>query len=150
MEKRAKANQSVYDKLFGDIVEMNKENLTVDCCSKGNIFFDEKEGFWVIDAYPGNEIPNISYLIPLILGDLPDILCINNGQVIEKAVPKIYLEKYLLYCKLIVEKITNAVLKYGISFECNLQCYQPTIVDINSITELSCLEKTNIIRISTI
>lgn len=38
IKRRAEANKVVYDKLFNDIVEMNKENLTVDTCSLG-IFF---------------------------------------------------------------------------------------------------------------
>ena len=85
---RAEANQKIYDKLFNDIIEMNKENLTIDTRSLGNLFFDKTVGFSIIDAYPGNSIPDIKQLFRMIIGNIPSLICIDNNQVISNGVPQ--------------------------------------------------------------
>lgn len=148
LKNRASAKLEIYDKLFRDIIEMNKENLTVDCCSTGNIFFDLKDGFSIIDAYPGNNIPNLDSLIHLILGDLPTITCKNNNQYIDNAVPQKYVTEYISYINLIKEKFINVAIKYVKDYNVNLNNYIPTSINANELESLSNLERFNGIVIS--
>ncbi len=143
---RAEADQVLYDKLFSDIIEMNKESLTLDTCSLGNLFFDKTVGFSIIDAHRVNTLPNIGRLFWMIIGNASSIACIENEQSIDKCVPQESYEKFMIYIGMITDKFKKALAK------ANLQCDEaklqlsPNIVTEDTIKAITNMEKSTIIR----
>ena len=64
LEKRANANQEIYDKLVNDYMELNKYNLTPDP-KPLNFFFDENTGFTIIDLLPTKELEVSKNMLPM-------------------------------------------------------------------------------------
>lgn len=144
---RAEANQKMYDKLFNDIIEMNRENLTIDTCSLGNLFFDKTVGFSIIDAYPGNIMPDIKQLFWMIIGNIPSLICTDNNQEISNSVPQKYFDIFLTYISMIKNKLIMAMqrVKVNINYD-DLQVNTNVVTDdiINKLIEM---EKETRIRI---
>lgn len=133
---RAEADQTTYDKLFNDIKEMNKENLTVDICSVGNLFFDKNVGFSIIDAYPGATIPDIKELFHMIIGNIPNMKCIDNKQSIENCVPQKYYDEFLTYIGIIKNKYKNAIQNERVNIQYEDYPIKPNVVTSDVIDNL--------------
>ncbi len=144
---RAEADQIVFDKLLNDIVEMNKENLTVDTCSLGNLFFDKTVGFSIIDAYSGNTIPDIRRLFWMIIGNIPSIVCDDNNQVISNCVPQKYFDQFISYIDMIKNKFITATKKVNVNINFDDLQIKPNVVSNDEIDQLIEMEKDTRIRI---
>ena len=145
---RAVADQSVYDKLFSDIVEMNKENLSVDVCHLGNLFFDADAGFSIIDAYPYDYLPDLKLLFRLIIGDIPGIMCIDNHRELSCCVPAECYDEFMAYIDMIISKYLMAAYKVNKSCDPNDLRVKPSMVTVDTIDELIGMEKDSNIRIT--
>jgi hypothetical protein len=145
---RAEADQSLYNKLFSDIAKMNKENLSVDTCSLGNLFFDKDIGFSIIDAYPYNYIPDLKLLFWLVIGNIPDIVCIENNQAISKCVPEEYYDEFMSYIEMIINKYLNAARSVNKSCDPETLRVKPDMVTLDVIDKLIGMEKDTRIRIT--
>ena len=145
---RAEADQSLYNKLFSDIVEMNKENLSVDTCSLENLFFDKDIGFSIIDAYPYDCIPDLKLLFWLVIGNIPGIVCIENNQKISKCVPEECYEEFMAYIEMIMNKYLTAARSVNKSCDPEILRVKPNMVTVGMIDELIGMEKDTRIRIS--
>ncbi len=144
---RAEANQKMYDKLFNDIIEMNKENLTVDTRSLGNLFFDKTVGFSIIDAYPGNNIPDIKQLFRMIIGNIPSLICIDNNQEISNGVPQKYFDNFLTYISMIKNKFIMAMQRTKVNIDYNNLQVNTNVVTDDIINKLIEMEKESGIRV---
>ena len=144
---RANAPQALYDKLFDDIIEMNKENLTIDTCSTGNLFFDESIGFSIIDAYPFSPRLDINQLLHLIIGDLYRLICIDNQQFIDNCVPQMLYNEFKSCIETIITKYKEAVKKHHFNFNFNSLNLNLNAITEDLIKELSNLEKSGSIVI---
>ena len=144
---RATADQALYDKLFSDIVEMNKENLSVDICSLGNLFFDKDVGFSIIDAYPYDYIPDLKRLFWLVIGSIPSIVCIENNQILKSGVPEECYDEFMSYIKMIINKYLTAARKVNKSCNPDDLKVEPNVVTTDAINELIGMEKDPRIRI---
>lgn len=144
---RAEANQKIYDKLFNDIIEMNKENLTIDTRSLGNLFFDKTVGFSIIDAYPGNSIPDIKRLFRMIIGNIPSLICIDNNQEISNGVPQKYFDNFLTYISMIKNKFIMAMQRAKVNINYNNLQVNTNVVTDDIIDKLIETEKEPGIRV---
>ena len=147
IKRRAEADQSLYDKLFSDIVEMNKENLSVDICSLGNLFFDKDIGFSIIDAYPYDYIPDLKLLFWLVIGNIPVITCIENNQDVSKSVPEEYYDEFMAYIEMIISKYLKAAQKVNKSCDPETLRVKPNMLTTDVIDKLIGMEKNTDIRI---
>lgn len=145
---RAEADQEIYDKLFSDIIEMNKENLTVDTCSLGNLFFDKDIGFSIIDAYPGDKIPNIKNLFWLVVGNIPSIGCKENSQWVSSCIPYSCYNEFIEIYNKITNKFTKALDKIKYNYNLSDFIISYNVLTIDTIAELVNKEQSNEIRIS--
>lgn len=126
---------------------MNKENLTIDTRSLGNLFFDKTVGFSIIDAYPGNSIPDIKQLFRMIIGNIPSLICIDNNQEISNGVPQKYFDNFLSYLYMLKNKFIMAMqrAKVNINYD-NLQVNTNVVTD-DIIDKLIEMEKEPGIRV---
>ena len=147
IKSRADADQAVYDKLFNDITEMNKEDLTVDTCSLGNLFFDKNIGFSIIDAYPGTTLPNIKELFWLVIGNVPSMVCLENNQLITDCVPKERYNEFITYINMITNKYIKAAQKINVNFNFNDLQINSNIVTEDTIDKVIKMDKDKRIHI---
>lgn len=149
IKKRANADQSQYNKLFDDLSEMYQENLGLDVCSLGNLFYDEVNGFTIIDAYPGNPLPDRDELIRMIIGFIPSIECLDNFQYFDSTVPDIYAEELKKSLEDIIQKIDISFRwkENGKETDYN-KFYARDVITVEKIEELSSRKNSNTIRIS--
>jgi len=149
IKERALASQEVYDKLISDIEEMNKEGLTIDTCSLGNLFFDKNIGYTIIDAYPynGTNTLNVKQLYWLIRGNSPDLTFKYSNKFILRAIPYSLYEEFNNNIKIIKQKYINALNKYHINYDIKDFNYDETVINVDTINELLIKENDHMIRI---
>ena len=136
LERRSEADESVYEKLVSDIITLPKYNIEVDP-KPLNFFFDEEEGYTIIDPIPYSGLtkkeyyPNFiksivfGYGISHLYLDNTDISMMSNKQ----------FDRYKNAKKVLLAKVEIALLKNGFT-ESDLQIFEvirnekePEIVD---------------------
>lgn len=120
IEKRARADQSVYDKLLEDYLKINSVNLTPDP-KPLNFFFDENIGYTFIDVIDNQMKSNlylVRYLCMAAFGfGLPTIHSFDENFEYRRILTESMLERYNEYRGAILYKILAAAAKYNIEQE---------------------------------
>ena len=118
LEKRAKADQSVYDKYLEDYLKLNDLGIIPDP-KPLNVFFDENKGYSIIDVIDLKQNNNqyfVSYILMGAFGyGIPLTYQLSNSYY--SFTTKTRYKKYEEACKLIFEKVTKAAKKHGIEDE---------------------------------
>ena len=117
LEKRANANQDVYDKLVRDCLELTNFELEIDP-TPSNYYFDENVGFTITNVVPKmNNIDLktsksfVNYIYFIVYGYGAPVIYID--KIFYKKIPQDYLYRLLKCYEEIDEKLTKALKKYG-------------------------------------
>ncbi|MBR5662286.1 MAG: hypothetical protein IKX00_01380 [Bacilli bacterium] len=148
LEKRASADQSIYDKYLEDFLKLNDMGIIPDP-KPLNVFFDENKGYSIIDVIDSKQNNNqyfVSYILMGVFGyGIPHTYQLSNSYY--SFTTKSRYKKYEEACKTIFEKVTKAAKKYQIEEEyikndlkrMNDNCFANTLViddkDLNIFIE---------------
>ena len=115
LEKKASVDQSIYDKFLQDYLRLNELSITPDP-KPSNFFFDEKEGYTIIDVIDIKNNTNeflVRYIFSGVFGYGLPVIYLSNENYYSFINTSLY-KRYEEACRLVFEKVINSAKKYGI------------------------------------
>ncbi len=144
LERRAQGNNEFYIKLVKDYLNLENFGLCGDP-KPLNFFYDEKDGFTIIDPIPGNDydfrefFP--SYIIGAVYGYGRPFLYLED---VKLGLPKEMVDRYNKVYKVINEKIMIALKKNGIDEKIIIETFEKDAYKTSYIDKV--MEKEEILR----